>query len=328
MPTKITIENKSSLPMVFLMNRLALLLMRPGALETSLEEFVQERCALSHMISARVFRRDGDTGFLIQGFDTPDPSRPTQVEIRNSTMAPDSYILQDAAKLYEKHQENFLLGCDATDYSKDESTKVVSRTIYLDNTMRNGAVTISFYDQLESSLSMALDALKKQTTDWKEIPQAIEDIEAIYRKAKDVPCRQADPVAQEPVRKPLASVGDIVSFRQESGFSSLMKVKAIAAGTMTGAFIYTCSFYYPTVGHCDETTSDRWESDLHVIYDQNHINECRETLNAIRKLIPHDDVTTSSSVMNMSGGARCPSGMHISITTQYKRTEVDKGEAE
>lgn len=326
MPTKITIQNDSRLPMVYLMRRLALDMRRPASLETAVKELSLEESTIDRSLSIGVCRSENNVAFVVKGLGAPDPSRPIKVEVHNGTMCPDYIILEDAAKLYEKHQENLRLGCDATDYVKDESTEALSRTLYLDNTMRNGVVTISFWDKLESSLSMALDALKKQVTNWKEVPQAIEAIEAIYRKAKEVPLRRADSPVQEPVRKPLASVGDIVSFRQENGFSSLMKVKAITAGTMTGAFIYTCSFYYPTVGNCDETTSDRWESDLHVIYDRNHINKCRETLKAVRELIPHDDFTTSSSVMDTSGGARCPSGMRISITTQYKRTAVNKGE--
>lgn len=328
MSTKITIQNESRLPMAYLMRRLALDMRRPASLETAVKELSLEESTIDRSLSIGVCRSENNVAFVVKGLGAPDPSRPIKVEVHNGTLCPDYIILEDAAKLYGKHQENFLLGCDATDYIKDESTEALSRTLYLDNTMRNGVVTISFWDKLEPSLSMALDALKKQVTNWKEVPQAIEAIEAIYRKAKDVPCRQENPIVQESARKPLAAVDDIVSFRMGNSFSPLLKVRAITADAETKGFTYKCAFYYPEEGRCsaDETTTDWPESDLSVVYDRHHINECRDVLNAIRELIPQDDVTTSSCTLDRAAGARCPSGMHISITTQYKRTVVNKGD--
>lgn len=279
MPTKITIQNESRLPMVYLMRRLALDMRHPESLEIAVNKFALEESTIDRSLSIGVCRSENNVAFVVKGLGAPDPSRPIKVEVRNGTMCPDYIILEDAAELYGKHQENFLLGCDATDYIKDESTETLSRTIYLDTTMRNGVVTISFWDKLESSLSLALDALKKQVTNWKEVPQAIEAIEAIYKKAKaSCPTGLEQPPTQESAtrRESLAKEGDIVVFDDpDIHLTSLFKVEKVSFDESTDRFRYHGCWYYPWANRHDPYDGFFYEDALHYICDESQLKACR-----------------------------------------------------
>lgn len=301
MPTKITIQNDSRLPMVYLMRRLALDMCRPASLETAVKELSLEESTIDRSLSIGVCRSENNVAFVVKGLGAPDPSRPTRVEVHNGTMYPDYIILEDAAKLYGKHQENLLLGCDAPDYVKDESTEALSRTLYLDNTMRNGVVTISFWDKLESSLSGALDALKKQVTNWKEVPQAIEAIEAIYKKAK-APCPvcPAQSPAQESAtrRESLAKEGDIVVFDDpDVQLTSLFKVEKVSFDESTDKFRYHGCWYYPCANRHDPYDGFFYEDALHYICDEPQLKACRALFSRLQNVL-EDMIVPGATVVN------------------------------
>lgn len=336
MSTKITIQNESRLPMAYLMRRLALDMRHPESLEIAVNKFALEESTIDRSLSIGVCRSENNVAFVVKGLGAPDPSRPIKVEVRNGTMCPDYIILEDAAELYGKHQENFLLGCDATDYIKDESTETLSRTIYLDTTMRNGVVTISFWDKLESSLSLALDALKKQVTNWKEVPQAIEAIEAIYKKAKAPcpTCLEQSPTQESATRREsLAKVDDIVVFSDHAFIGSIspfMRIRSITCDDQTQEVLYHCSQYDPGSGVTEQEQELRKAIDLFAVFDRRYINDCRELLVGIQKLVYASPLNGqckcrfSMSRNCLPAGSKeedgCNAGMDISISAQYPFT--------